>query len=128
MTLQDFQGSYPDFLIHQGQERKKKQEELAKQKKERETKGLPFSPQIIKNYKSQRQELSRDASKRQQYANLSHWHLLYTLGLEKPKYEGRTQTEVEYEREKDECTFKPNLHLTAGSKAAKIVEKERKSS
>lgn len=41
------------------------------------------------------------------------------LGLEKPKLEGKTADEVDFERTHADCTFKPNLDLTKGSKATK---------
>ena len=50
------------------------------------------------------------------------------IGLEKPKYEGRSQNEIEYERQQTECTFKPDLALTSGSNASKTIEKNRKNS
>ena len=52
--------------------------------------------------------------------------MLYVLGLEKPKFEGRSQEEIEYERQLPECTFKPDLALTSKSNAAKAIEKVRK--
>lgn len=39
---------------------------------------------------------------------------LYTLGLEKPKYEGKKQDTVVFERDPKAYTFKPDLSLTKG--------------
>ena len=100
-------------MMMKGEIYKKKIEEKKQEKQKNETLGCSFMPQVNKNPKFQRNPELKDKYN----SNLSSGQVfseLHEKGALKEPRKDRSPIEIEFQKQQNECTFKPKLFFYSG--------------